>query len=165
MGLVLKPVYLKWNPFTEINRHPLDLCSWGFPSRLINNTIKSFDSLVDTKREGVRVPTVAQWIKNPTAEAQVAAEGQVQSLAGRNGLKDLVLLQPRLRSQLWLGSSPWPRNLHMLWVQPLKKEVYFVSRCEVWHVAVRATSLPAVQDCHLPTHSLPVSSPVVKKPV
>ena len=31
-------------------------------------------------------------------------------------VKDLVLLQ------LWLGFRPWPRNFHMLWVQPLGKK-------------------------------------------
>ena len=37
------------------------------------------------------VPTVAQWVKNPAAEVQVAAGVQVQSPARRSGLKDLVL--------------------------------------------------------------------------
>ena len=34
------------------------------------------------------VPTVAQWIKNLTAAAQVAVEAQVQSPAQHSGLKD-----------------------------------------------------------------------------
>ena len=37
------------------------------------------------------VPAVVQWVKNPTAVAQVAAGVQVQSLALHSGLKDLVL--------------------------------------------------------------------------
>ena len=36
------------------------------------------------------VPTVAQWVKNLTTVAQVAAEVQVQSPAQGNGLKDLT---------------------------------------------------------------------------
>ena len=37
------------------------------------------------------VPTVAQWVKNPTTVARVAAVVQVQSLAWHSGLKDLTL--------------------------------------------------------------------------
>ena len=40
-----------------------------------------------------RVPTMAQWVKNPTAAAQFATEVQVQSLAQHSELKDLALLQ------------------------------------------------------------------------
>ena len=36
---------------------------------------------------------MAQWVQNPTAKAQVAAEAQVQSSAQSSGLKDLALLQ------------------------------------------------------------------------
>ena len=50
---------------------------------------------ITKKRWICRVPTVAQWVKNLTAGAQVAAEAQVQSLA---------------------------RNFHMPWVQSLKKK-------------------------------------------
>ena len=39
------------------------------------------------------VPTVAQWVTNPNAEAQVAAKAQVPSQAWCSGLKDLALLQ------------------------------------------------------------------------
>ena len=42
-----------------------------------------------------RVPTVAQWVKNPTAVAQVAAGARF---------------------------NPWPRNFHMPWMQPLKNK-------------------------------------------
>ena len=44
------------------------------------------------------VPTVIQWVKNPTA----AAEAWVGSLAQRSGLKAQALLQLCHRSQLWL---------------------------------------------------------------
>ena len=41
----------------------------------------------------IGVPTMIQWVKNPTVAAQVAAEAQVGSLAWRGGLKDLPLPQ------------------------------------------------------------------------
>ena len=52
----------------------------------------------------VRVPAVAQkdW------QCFGSARTQVQSLAHRNGLKDLAL--PQHRSHLQLGSDPWPRD-------------------------------------------------------
>ena len=39
------------------------------------------------------VPSVAQWVKNLTAVAQIAAEVWFRSLAWHRGLEDLVLLQ------------------------------------------------------------------------
>ena len=45
------------------------------------------------------VPTVVEWVKNPTTAAQMAAELWVQSLAWSSGLKDLAL------PQLWLIQS------------------------------------------------------------
>ena len=39
------------------------------------------------------IPTVAQWVENPTAVAWVATEVQVQSPAHCSGLKDLALTQ------------------------------------------------------------------------
>ena len=56
---------------------------------------------------------MAQWVKPLTAVAQVAVEAWVPSLAQHRGLKDLASLQ------LWLRFDPWPRNFHMLRVQPL----------------------------------------------
>ena len=53
---------------------------------------------------------MAQWVKNPTTAARVAAEGQGQSLAPHSGLKDPALLRLQHRSNLWLGFNPWPRN-------------------------------------------------------
>lgn len=35
---------------------------------------------------------------------------QVCLAAQQNGLKDTVLPQPEHRSQVWLGSDPWPRS-------------------------------------------------------
>ena len=32
-------------------------------------------------------------------------------------VKDLALLHPWYRSQLWLGFDPWPGNFHVLQVQ------------------------------------------------
>ena len=34
------------------------------------------------------------------------------------GVKDLTLSLLRLELLLWQGFRPWPRNFHMLWVQP-----------------------------------------------
>ena len=48
---------------------------------------------------------MAQWVKNPTAAARVAAEVWVRSSAQQSGLTDGVLLQ------LWLRFSPG--NFHM----------------------------------------------------
>ena len=63
------------------------------------------------KTEGVGVPGVAQWVKNPTAVILIIVEMWVQSQACCSGLKDLTLLQMWCRSQLWLGFSPWPGEL------------------------------------------------------
>ena len=68
------------------------------------------------------IPTVMKWVKNPTAVAQVTGEVQVQSLALRSRLKDLVLLLLQYRALLWLGFDLWLRNFQMPWVQPLKKK-------------------------------------------
>ena len=70
------------------------------------------------------VPTVAQWVKNPTEMAWVAVGEEVQSLAHHNGLKDPVLLQLRHRLQLQLRFSLWPENLDMPWVWPFKKKLW-----------------------------------------
>ena len=35
-------------------------------------------------------------------------------------VKDPVLSLLWLWTLMWCGFSPWPRNLHMLWVQPSK---------------------------------------------
>ena len=48
-----------------------------------------------------RVPAVAQWVKNPTAMAWIAAEAWVPSLAQYSGLKATAAR----RSQLWLIQS------------------------------------------------------------
>lgn len=50
---------------------------------------------------------MVQWVKNPSAEAQVATEAQVQSVAKHSELKHLALLQPWQRLQLQLGFNPW----------------------------------------------------------
>ena len=50
----------------------------------------------------IRVPTMAQWVKNPTVVVWITVEVWVQSLAWCSKLKDLVLLQ------LWLRFNPWP---------------------------------------------------------
>ena len=60
---------------------------------------------------------MAQWIKSPTAAAQVFAEGQIQSTAQHSGLKDPALLQLprelRLRPR-FKPFDPWP-SLWKFW--------------------------------------------------
>ena len=51
------------------------------------------------------VPTVAQWVKNPTAAAWVDVEMQIQSQAWHSGLKEPVLSPMQRRSQLWLRAA------------------------------------------------------------
>ena len=48
---------------------------------------------------------MVQWVKNPTAAAQVAVEVLVQSPAQHNGLKDSA------RPQLQFRFNPWPQEL------------------------------------------------------
>ena len=64
------------------------------------------------------VPTVAQWVKKPTAVAQVSKKVQVQCPAWHSGLKDLALPQLWCRSHLWLRFIPCPENFHMPWAKP-----------------------------------------------
>ena len=55
-----------------------------------------------SKGENIGVPTVVQWVKNPTTVAQFSAEAWAQSLAQCSGLKDLVLLHLWCRLQMQL---------------------------------------------------------------
>ena len=66
------------------------------------------------------VCAVAQWIRNPTAVAQVTVEVQFLSLVQSSGLGDLALPQLWHGSQLWFGFNPWLGNVHVPGVQPLK---------------------------------------------
>ena len=58
------------------------------------------------------VTAVVQWVKNPTAAAQVTLEVQVQSMASQR-VKGSALLQLQLRR-----FDPWPGNFYMLQVHP-----------------------------------------------
>ena len=64
------------------------------------------------KKKILGVPTVARWVKNPTAVALVTAEAWVQSPALCSELKN-----PLLR-QLQLTFSPWPGHFRWLQVWP-----------------------------------------------
>ena len=65
------------------------------------------------------VLTVVQWVKNPTAAAQVAAKAQVHFPGPGQWVKGSGVAAPEAhRSQLRLGFNPWLRNFHMLQVQP-----------------------------------------------
>ena len=63
---------------------------------------------------------MAQWIKNPTAVAQVAVEVRVQFLTWYSELKDPMLPQLQCRLELRLIFSPLPGKLHMPWIQPIR---------------------------------------------
>ncbi len=52
------------------------------------------------------VPAMAQWVKNPTVEAQMAVEVRVQFPAWHSGLKDLALPQLQCSSHLKLRFNP-----------------------------------------------------------
>ena len=49
--------------------------------------------------------------------------GEGSILSPVQQVKDLALPQLWCRSQIRLRFDPWPGNVHMLWVQPLKKGV------------------------------------------
>ena len=61
--------------------------------------------------------TVAEWVN----DLACLCEGTSSVLGPEQWVKDLTLQDP-CRLQLWLGFDPWPRNFHMLQVQPLKKK-------------------------------------------
>jgi len=65
---------------------------------------------------------VAEWVKDLTSVAWVAAKVQVQSSAWLSELKDLLLPRLHCRSQMHLRFHPWPKNFYMPWVWPLKKK-------------------------------------------
>ena len=83
---------------------------WEQPNKLLIFYFSIEHNHLKTYFHGV--PAMVQCVKNLTAAAQVAAEVWVQFLAWCSGLKDLALLQPWHRSELW------PGNLQMLWVWP-----------------------------------------------
>lgn len=56
----------------------------------------TIDNLI---KAGEWVPTMAQWVKRPTATAQVTAQARFQSSAWRSELKDVALPQLQIQSQ------------------------------------------------------------------
>ena len=79
-----------------------------------------------------------KWFKNPTAVDWVHAEVWVQSPGWGSGLKDPMLLQLWLRSQLCLRFSLWPENIHMLLVQPLN---FYKNICQFLRPFLKLDSL------------------------
>ena len=90
---------------------------------------------------------MAQWVKNPTAEAQVIAEVWVQSPTWSSGLKDLALPQLWHRLQLWLGFKPWSGNFHIPQVWP-QVFCFFVFNMEANHTENTEASLMMVRLVH-----------------
>ena len=80
-----------------------------FPKLAFITLFSSKNCKTTTKKLEIKsptVPTVMQWVKNPTAVAQVTEEVQVRSLAQHSGLKHPVWPQLRHRSQVpGLGTS------------------------------------------------------------
>ena len=79
------------------------LCQSAFPGidlfqgmNLITYTKKNFFSIRESYLR-FKSSLVIQWVKDPALSVQ------------------------QLGSLLWLGFNPWPRNLHMPWVWPVKK--------------------------------------------
>ena len=82
-----------------------------------------------TKRNVRGVPAVVQWVKNPTAEAQVWSPFQCC------GLNDMQVIW--CRSQQQCRFNPWPRNIHMPWAQGRKEgrkkwESFRIARNRMW---------------------------------
>lgn len=58
-------------------------------------------------------PKVVQWVKNLAQASRVTAEARVLSPAQLSGLKNPLMPQ--------LAFNPWPKNVLLPWVWPLKK--------------------------------------------
>ena len=113
------PLYL----YTTPSNHPVSVPKFLFCSDLLVacqswTKTELMASKQQQQQQQQRVPTMAQWVKNPTAVSKVAAEVWVLSPTWHSGLKDPALLWLQCRLQLWLGLSPWPGNFHMPQVQP-----------------------------------------------
>ena len=66
---------------------------------------------------------MAQWVKDPTAAAGVAAEAQVGSIPGpAQRVTDPALPQLGMDHSCSSDSIPGPGNFHMLGVPPRKKK-------------------------------------------
>lgn len=61
----------------------------------------------------VGVPTVAHWLKNQTAAAQVTTEAQIQSLTWCSGLKDPWCIAVTYTTVAGLGFNHWAGNFHI----------------------------------------------------
>ena len=71
----------------EVTKH-WNTCA--LPVGMQNGTATLGNSFLKSQTE---IPTMAQWVKNPAAVAQVTEETQIQSLTWSIGLKDLALPQ------------------------------------------------------------------------
>ena len=97
---------------------------------------------------------MAQWVKNRLRSLERRGFNPHGTVSG---LKDPALPQLRLGTQLHLRFSPWPRNFHMLRVQPLFKNK--THPCKRFSSALSTTLLlaPDVWVFHTPSNSSQVS--------
>ena len=52
-------------------------------------------------------------------------------------VKDLAFPLQDLRLLQWWGFNPWPRNFHMPWEQPKKKELGTCPKNIIWYIQLR----------------------------
>ena len=93
-----------WRECGEKGTLPYYWSEWKLV-KLLWKTVWSF-----LKKLKIGVPTMVQWVKNPTAVAWVTVEAQVRPPALCSGLKDPTLPQLQLKPQLGLRFNPWPRE-------------------------------------------------------
>ena len=96
--------------------------SCGQPQSLLSTK----QSLRVLKNPFLRVPTVVQDVKNPSAVSQVTVEAQVQSPAQHSRLKDLVLPQLWRSYSCHLDSVPNPGTFTCLGCSQKKKKNPFL---------------------------------------
>ena len=65
---------------------------------------------------------MVQWIRNPTAVAQVTVESEDPIPGLGRSLRGACVAEAAVKVQQQLGISPWPGSFHMPWVWPLKKK-------------------------------------------
>ena len=65
---------------------------------------------------------MAQWVKNPTVAAQIAARGAGLDPAQVQWVKGSGIATAAVQVTVVAQIQHWPRNFYMLQVQPFKKK-------------------------------------------